>query len=633
MQDMQGRPPRLASRAHLMALLALVTASVAGKICDRIVVDGRESCGPALLVPGNAECGAHLVEAFTKLHPHLRWASSAVSVPFDPVQVVRELNPGVTPDDGYVWAVRMRVAGNSDPLVLGADLMGAFPSAKILLSICDPSQLPYRLFVDGILGSPSVVAGDVHRGLQRLQSFVQEHGALASLRELFWLAYAPDESTTCRHTRRDLVTLEALREAFTVSDGLFEPSLCERWQLRVDVDDDVWPAIRSSREDSLALLRVPDAHVRRWIEAGYELITDRQQGRLAVVVMEHWPLHGRRYIELVQRLLLLTDVYPWFKADFSLASPPSRAWLAPQGLDAPLTLAGDAGLVASSCDHLVLLLGEESLAWPGCDRMPPSPPSSPPLHPCVWGRLHLEVTCSTLRFSELCERHYESTTALPRPCAWHSGRCAAVECHTLPPAPPPSVLVCYAMRYADLLDGYCAGRVADCDWDALRVHYETAGEEEHRKRGNCEHPPFPPPMPPVPPSPCRPPAPPPAPTPPPPRRSSVASTHGVLGLPLLPHLGSTEGEVRVIMLGVAVPLSLTLLLFASWLLQLRSEHGHMPSTRELQPPVAVPTLPGRRTAPWRSKRYASLPAEDEGLRLPLGRVANAIGYGADVDVL
>ena len=633
--------------APLMALLALA-ASVAGKICDRVVVDGRESCGPALLVPDFAQCGAHFVEEFTKIHPHLRWATAEVSVPFDPVQVVRDLNPGVTPDDGYVWAVRMRVAGNADPLMLGADLTGAFPSAKVLLSICDPSQLPYRLFVDGILmglgwsDRPITMSGCALSGAlapdggcrlkaspQQLQSFVQEHGAMASLRELFWAAFSRDE-TACRHRKRDLTTFQALRETFTVSDGLFEPSLCERWQLRDDVD--VWPAIRGSREDSLAVMRVPDANVRRWIEAGYELITDHQLGRLAVVVMENWPVQGRRYIELVQRLLLLTDVYPWSKADFSLASPPSRAWLAPQGLDAPLTLAGDKGLVLSSCDHLALMLGEH-LAWPGCDVMPPSPPSSSPLHPCVWDRYQLEsAACSALRFSELCERHFEagsSTTALPRPCAWHSGRCAATECHTLPPAPPPSVLACYAMRYADLLDGYCAGRVADCDWDALRVHYETAGEKEHRKRGNCDHPPFPPPMPPEPPSPWCPPALPPAPAPPPLSRPSAVSTQGVLGMLPLSQMGFSEGEVRVILLGVAIPFFLTLLVFASWLLRLRSEHGHVPSPRELQLPP-VPTLQGRRTAPWRSKRYASLPAE-EGL--PPGRVANTIGYGADVDVL
>ena len=622
----------------LMALLALA-ASVTGKICDRIVVHGRESCGPALLLPDFEECGAHLVEEFTKLHPHVRWATKAVSVPFDPVQVVRDLNPGVTPDDGYVWAARLRIAGNSDPLILGADLMSAFPSAKVILSICDPSQLPYRLFVDGILTSLDLADSRAKASPRQLQSFVQEHGGLASLRELFWAAYPPNEST-CHHRKRDLDTLKALREAFTVKNGLFEPELCERWQLHNYVDD-VWPAIRGSRENSLALLRVPDAHVRRWIEAGYELITDHHPGRLAVVVMENWPEHGRRYIELVQRLLLLTDVYPWSKADFSLAALPSRAWLAPQGLDAPLTLAGDVGLVVSSCDHLTLMLGE-TLAWPGCDQISPSPPSSPPLHPCVWDRQRLEppVTCSTLRFSKLCEGQFEagrSMTAPPRPCAWNSGRCAAIECHTLPPAPPPSVLVCYAMRYDDLLDGYCAGRIEDCDWDALRVHYETAGEEEHRKRGNCEHPPFPPPVPPKPPSPCSPPAPPPVPAPSLPSRSPVASLV-IFGLPLLQQLGLTvtDGEVRVIMLGVVVPLSLTLLLLATWLLRLRSEHGRMPSPRELQPPP-VPKLPGRRTVPWRTGRYASLPAaEEEGLPPAGSRVANATGYPtnvADVEVL
>ena len=44
-------------------------------------------------------------------------------------------------------------------------------------------------------------------------------------------------------------------------------------------------------------------------------------------------------------------------------------------------------------------------------------------------------------------------------------------------------LLCYAERYADLLDGYCHGDAATCDWSALRHHHEHVGASEGRELG------------------------------------------------------------------------------------------------------------------------------------------------------
>ena len=53
------------------------------------------------------------------------------------------------------------------------------------------------------------------------------------------------------------------------------------------------------------------------------------------------------------------------------------------------------------------------------------------------------------------------------------------------PAPPPKPLPfaslrCYALRYADLLAGFCRGRVSSCDWEALLGHWENHGPAEDR---------------------------------------------------------------------------------------------------------------------------------------------------------
>lgn len=39
---------------------------------------------------------------------------------------------------------------------------------------------------------------------------------------------------------------------------------------------------------------------------------------------------------------------------------------------------------------------------------------------------------------------------------------------------------CYAMRYPDLLAGYCHGDINRCDWKKLEAHYNTHGKQEYR---------------------------------------------------------------------------------------------------------------------------------------------------------
>ena len=42
---------------------------------------------------------------------------------------------------------------------------------------------------------------------------------------------------------------------------------------------------------------------------------------------------------------------------------------------------------------------------------------------------------------------------------------------------------CYVLRNPDLLEGFCNNEVANCRWDALRLHWEEHGREEGRAWG------------------------------------------------------------------------------------------------------------------------------------------------------
>lgn len=102
-----------------------------------------------------------------------------------------------------------------------------------------------------------------------------------------------------------------------------------------------------------------------------------------------------------------------------------------------------------------------------------------------------------------------------------------------PPSPsPPPDAACYALRYHDLLAGFCGGKLNGCDLAALQAHWETAGQTEGRQFACVLEPPSPPPPhspphPPTPPSaPPSPPSPPSPPGQPPPWVSLFRRGHG-----------------------------------------------------------------------------------------------------------
>ena len=42
----------------------------------------------------------------------------------------------------------------------------------------------------------------------------------------------------------------------------------------------------------------------------------------------------------------------------------------------------------------------------------------------------------------------------------------------------PADVECYALRYDDLLAGFCGGALGGCDWTKLQEHWDAAGQAE-----------------------------------------------------------------------------------------------------------------------------------------------------------
>ena len=121
------------------------------KLCDRFFNGTHELCGPALLIPGLGKCGTNALKDYLALHPRVREtnASEAMFDPRDisPSKFVSMHNPGVTPDDPFVWIAKHPGLENRHADVLARRLRRHYPSSVVALSLCNPLQRAFRFFV------------------------------------------------------------------------------------------------------------------------------------------------------------------------------------------------------------------------------------------------------------------------------------------------------------------------------------------------------------------------------------------------------------------------------------------------------------------------------------------------------
>jgi len=139
---------------RVVVLLLALAAEGKKAPCDVYYGEkGEELCGPSILIVGVGKCGTNKVSRHIGYYYGDKVKTTRESeVRFDPytydvVSVVKNQNPGVKPGDDAVWMIKHPGTYNvEDPELLLGRLHEAFPSAVILMTICDPTVLDFRWF-------------------------------------------------------------------------------------------------------------------------------------------------------------------------------------------------------------------------------------------------------------------------------------------------------------------------------------------------------------------------------------------------------------------------------------------------------------------------------------------------------
>lgn len=380
--------------------------------CDVFHVAGKKLCGPALIVPAWAKCGTNAFKEYTALHPLVKWPEQS-EVMFDPAMMspyefVAKYNPGVTPSDPHVWMAKGNFAmldgSVADPLQTALALRRAFPSARIVLTLCDPITLPFRWYRHTVERALVLRASGRTVSAAAVQSALRKQvaqGRGLTLRDLFHAIFPPRGG--CMRTRKEGRLLATFGNRFALgmpawaaSQGrhpdFTNASACERFRgsglpagWRAMPESEAWAGGRYNIWPSH-----PAAYIRRWLAAGYEL-----NSTLTVVVMERWKEAGPDLLTRVFRMLgLQTWWYPFdrvgdFRPVYSVSAASGGARplgpnstrltqneLARLGLDSLVPLPELVPVVAAGCHATQQLIGQP-LTWPACSalRAEPTPPA------------------------------------------------------------------------------------------------------------------------------------------------------------------------------------------------------------------------------------------------------------------
>ena len=314
---------RVAHHIHrylLLLLLLLLPPSLAAprrlqKICD--VVEFRVKtakfgnwtkkrlCAPAAFIPGFGKCGTNALKQYLLRHPLIKFpiqSETNFGLPHpgagtlvDRVDFVKRHNPGVTPDDPYIWVAKSpSVFGDvpeHDYYGLARRLRETYPSARMILTLCDPEQLPFRWFrhfmlrtVMRRLGSSDATVHempeDPHRNaLGELNHFVQTRLHMTNLLDLYPLLNPIDTGCTLLAEQREAIAQIGLR--FKMN----------HWNL-----SNAWSVECTCRQKEQQA-NMPPRVLGNFSLAGYEL-----HRSMEIVVMEEWASRGEA---MMSRLLSL----------------------------------------------------------------------------------------------------------------------------------------------------------------------------------------------------------------------------------------------------------------------------------------------------------------------------------------
>eukprot|EP00965_Chrysotila_dentata_P034172 1137271-Pleurochrysis_carterae.AAC.3 len=353
---------------RLVLLSGLVTEAC-GKICDIVRVDGVDKCAPALFVPGFGKCGTNALKTYTDLHPHMRWPQLS-ETKFDPAKVtpedlVRANNPGVYPSDEFIWGVKSPSESDSmDADGLARRILQAYPSSRVLFSVCDPVWLPFRWFRHYVQRTLKWEDSRQPASMLDLQSFVSDKFGLQSLVDVYHLT-APSLGRECSRSEEDLKVLAALNRKFFIGAWMFSKSKCSEFYYVNRISD----------------------FVHNFTTAGYEMGKN-----MDLLYMESWESDGVSMMQKIMHLLHLDPkIYNWgrtngFQPVYSVHDEEGNAGLKTTGLedtDGVSTSQLISHKVPEQCCRLLAMTGQRP-PWIECGDMnscfKPTlpPPASPP---------------------------------------------------------------------------------------------------------------------------------------------------------------------------------------------------------------------------------------------------------------
>jgi len=256
-----------------------------GKRCDSFVVNGVLRCGPSILIPGAGKCGTNALASYLTSHPHIN-ATHVAEVFFDPDSVspselIEKSAPDVLPSDPNVWLIK-------DPSVfttkgVAARLRASYPSATVVMTVCNPAGLPYRWFRHGVMreiGLRNSTVGKKGKKLRAnvtaVQATLWRHDPTLDLTKLFQMAFSHDSEGVCMRSLKAIEALQALDEEYVWQGNFGAKNISE-----LDCGTFLSQSVNARADKAL----------QRFIDAGYVL-----NQTLRVVFLEGWKEHGAEYL-------------------------------------------------------------------------------------------------------------------------------------------------------------------------------------------------------------------------------------------------------------------------------------------------------------------------------------------------
>eukprot|EP00928_Gymnodinium_smaydae_P075229 TRINITY_DN58230_c0_g1_i1.p1 TRINITY_DN58230_c0_g1~~TRINITY_DN58230_c0_g1_i1.p1 ORF type:complete len:359 (-),score=38.06 TRINITY_DN58230_c0_g1_i1:74-1150(-) len=301
------------------------------KSCDVFFHKGKRVCGPSVFILGVGKCGTNGLKSYMAAHPQIKFTKESevrwlLQNKTFSVSTILDHNPGVMPEDTFQWVIKHPGAFKVMDENVARQVLQTFPSAKIFMTICDPSTLNFRWFRH--YARPDVNSR-VFNGLQHLSD------DFTTIYKRLWNV---DNGCTIVDDGRDKDNLQVLLSALPTH---FQ---CSLWEKNFGL-----------REKFM-----------QWNNAGYTL-----HHNFEVFVMEDWKHRGKQYVTNMLSILRL----PLQTYNFTAANSFSPVYSVPSEVLDQFNASSLDGIASQreiqatvkECRSLEAYLGQ-SIPWQACSR-------------------------------------------------------------------------------------------------------------------------------------------------------------------------------------------------------------------------------------------------------------------------